>query len=599
SVCTFPEFLKDEIKSMNSGIYRWCSPASVEELQSLLVDYKANSNGVSMKLVAGNTSVGYYKDEREQNYDKYIDITRIPQLKEIREKQNGVEIGSVVTISKVIAALKEIKVSPGVEKMLGKLATHMEKIAARFIRNSGSIGGNLVMAQKKHFPSDMATILLAAGAFVNIMSLSRGLENLPLEEFLQGSPLEAHDLVVSIEIPFWHSETDSELLFETYRAAPRPNGSALAYLNAAFLAEVKDTMVVNCKLAFGAYGTKHAIRCKEMEDFLSGKVITDKVLFEAITLLGNVVVPEDGTSNPAYRSSLAPGFLFEFLHTLITHHTTDKPSNGYNLDPPKPLPMLSSSQHIPINNEYNPVGQPVTKAGASLQASGEAIYVDDIPSPTNCLYGAFIYSKKPYARIIGIHFKENSVPQGVVAVISCKDIPTNGKNVGMKTGLGSDHLFAEDFTISVGECLALVVADTQRHADAAANLAVVEYETEDLEPPILSVEDAVKKSSMFEINPFLYPQQVGDTSKGMAAADHRIISSEIRLGSQYVFYMETQTALAVPDEDNSIVVYSSSQTPQYVHTSVATCLGIPENNVRVITRRVGGGFGGKAVKSMP
>lgn len=143
------------------------------------------------------------------------------------------------------------------------------------------------------------------------------------------------------------------------------------------------------------------------------------------------------------------------------------------------------------------------------------------------------------------------------------------------------------------------VADTQRHADTAASLAVVDYETKDLEPPILSVEEAVKKSSMFEIYPFLYPQQVGDTSKGMSEADHRILSSQIRLGSQYFFYMETQTALAVPDEDNSIVVYSSCQIPQYVHSTVASCLGIPENKVRVITRRVGGGFGGKAVKSMP
>ena len=74
---------------------------------------------------------------------------------------------------------------------------------------------------------------------------------------------------------------------------------------------------------------------------------------------------------------------------------------------------------------------------------------------------------------------------------------------------------------------------------------------------------------------------------------------QIRLGSQYFFYMETQTALAVPDEDNSIVVYSSCQIPQYVHSTVATCLGIPENKVRVIARRVGGGFGGKAVKAMP
>lgn len=74
---------------------------------------------------------------------------------------------------------------------------------------------------------------------------------------------------------------------------------------------------------------------------------------------------------------------------------------------------------------------------------------------------------------------------------------------------------------------------------------------------------------------------------------------QIKLGSQYYFYMETQTALAVPDEDNCMVVYSSSQVPEWTHIVIARCLGIPHHNVRVITRRVGGGFGGKSVKAMP
>lgn len=74
---------------------------------------------------------------------------------------------------------------------------------------------------------------------------------------------------------------------------------------------------------------------------------------------------------------------------------------------------------------------------------------------------------------------------------------------------------------------------------------------------------------------------------------------QIKLGSQYYFYMETQTALAVPDEDNCLVVYSANQCPEFAHTVIAKCLGIPENNVRVITRRVGGGFGGKAMQAIP
>lgn len=63
--------------------------------------------------------------------------------------------------------------------------------------------------------------------------------------------------------------------------------------------------------------------------------------------------------------------------------------------------------------------------------------------------------------------------------------------------------------------------------------------------------------------------------------------------------MECQTALAVPDEDNCMVVYSSIQCPEFAHNVIAKCLGVPEHNIRVITRRVGGGFGGKAIRAMP
>lgn len=73
---------------------------------------------------------------------------------------------------------------------------------------------------------------------------------------------------------------------------------------------------------------------------------------------------------------------------------------------------------------------------------------------------------------------------------------------------------------------------------------------------------------------------------------------QIRLGSQYHFYMETHCALAIPDEDNCMVVYSSNQWPSNVHSVIAKCLGVPQHNVRVITRRVGGGFGGKGTRSM-
>ncbi|KAI9196289.1 hypothetical protein LWI28_022642 [Acer negundo] len=262
-------------------------------------------------------------------------------------------------------------------------------------------------------------------------------------------------------------------------------------------------------------------------------------------------------------------------------------------------PLISSAkQVVELSREYYPVGEPITKAGAAIQASGEAVFVDDIPSPANCLYGAFIYSTKPLARIKGIEFNSKSLPSGVTALLSYKDIPECGENIGSKFMFGPEPLFADELTRCAGQLVAFVVADTQKNADRAANVAVVNYDMGNLELPILSVEEAIERSSLFEVPTFLYPNQIGDISKGMDEADHKIISAEIKLGSQYYFYMETQTALAVPDEDNCLVVYSSIQCPEYAHATIARCMGIPEHNVRVITRRVGGGFGGKAMKAM-
>lgn len=631
-ICTFPEFLKKEISStilLDSKRFYWYNPVSVKELQCLLESNKAN-NGTLIKLVAGNTSVGYYKEL--ERYDRYIDLRYIPDLSSIRTDLTGIEIGATVTISKAIEALK--KENKGEfhskdEMVFKKIADHMEKIAAGFIRNTASVGGNLVMAQSKHFPSDIATLLVAVSSTVDIMTGPK-CEKILLEEFLERPALSSESVLLNVKIPTWESiknvssKTDTMLLFETYRAAPRPLGNALPYLNAAFLAEVSPCktsngiVVNNCKLVFGVYGTKHAIRAQKVEEFLAGKILSADVLYEAIKLVRASVLPEDGTSYPAYRSSLAVGFLFEFFSPLID--STAKISNGLldghssnllakasktnqnyaQLDNNKIPTLLSSAKQVlELSTEHHPVGEPITKSGAAIQASGEAVYVDDIPSPTNCLHGSFIYSTKPLARVKSIKFKPHPHPDAVAAVITFKDIPEGGENIGSKTIFGTEPLFADELTQCAGQRLALVVADSQKHAHMAMKVAIVDYDMENLEPPILSVEEAVKRSSLFEVPPFIYPKLVGDISKGMAEADHKILSAEIKLGSQYYFYMETQTALAVPDEDNCMVVYSSSQCPEYAHAVIAGCLGIPEHNVRVITRRVGGGFGGKAIKSMP
>ncbi|XVF28338.1 hypothetical protein REPUB_Repub15cG0021000 [Reevesia pubescens] len=396
----------------------------------------------------------------------------------------------------------------------------MEKIASGFIRNSGSMGENLMMTQRKHFPSDIATILLPVGTIVNIM-IGQKHEKLTVDEFLGRPPLDSKTILLSIRVPCWESrreissETDTKLLFETYRAAPRPLGNALPYLNAAFLAEVSfcrnstEVMVNNCQLAFGAYGNKHPIRARKVEEFLTGKLPSVGVLYEAIELLGTTIIPEDGsgTSSPAYSLSLVVGFLYEFMSPLV-HTPAELPGgwcNGYN----------------------------------------SAVSHGDSSSEIKEHYDKFNGNKSPT-------LLSSSKQLESLAFISVKDIP--GKNLGSSTVFGEDPLYADELIQCARDRIAFVVADTQRHAEMVANLAVIDYDKESLEPPILSVVEAVERASFFQVPSFLYPKQVGDFSKGMAEANHQILSAKIKLGSQYYSYMETQTALAVPDEDNSMVV---------------------------------------------
>ncbi|KAL0418394.1 UNVERIFIED_CONTAM: Indole-3-acetaldehyde oxidase [Sesamum radiatum] len=315
-------------------------------------------------------------------------------------------------------------------------------------------------------------------------------------------------------------------------------------------------------------------------------MLSIRVLDEAVKLVKDAIVSEDGTSHSAYRKSLAVSFLFSFLGELCGGSSKDlndslleqaaKSNKDTNTSPMRNPPLLSSAkQVVEYSKDYHPVGEPMTKVGAAIQASGEAVYVDDIPSPPNCLHGALICSSKPLVRVKGISFDSKPKPTGVAAVISAKDIPNGGENIGGTAFFGSEPLFAGDIARFAGDVIAFVVADTQKHANFAAKTAHVDYDTEGLDPPILTVDEA-----------------------GMAEADHKILSAEINLGSQYYFYMETQTALAVPDEDNCMVVYISIQCPEFAHIAIARCLGIPEHNVRVITRRLGGGFGGKILKAM-
>jgi len=400
----FPMFLK-EIKNdlfIASEKHSWHRPTSIKELQNILnLNHANDANGVKIKVVANNTGMGYYKDN--EGYDKYIDLKGISELSKIRKDQSGIEIGAAVTISKAIEVLKQQSKSDFISDfvmILEKIADHMSKVATGFIRNTASVGGNLVMAQKNNFPSDIVTILLAVNSMVHIMNGTQ-FEWITLEEFLERPPLSLESILLSIKISSLEtikstsSERRNRFHFETYRASPRPLGNALPYLNAAFLVEVSPSdnsggsMIDACRLSFGACGNKQAIRAKNVEEFLIGKMLTVGIVYEAVNLITATIVPKDENTKTTYRSSLAAGFVFQFFNTLIENSDgeTNFYVNGYSKWPyvkdfeleenqklvhheKTPTLLSSGKQVLEAGNEYHPIGKPIIKSGAALQASG-------------------------------------------------------------------------------------------------------------------------------------------------------------------------------------------------------------------------------------
>ncbi|KAI9196909.1 hypothetical protein LWI28_028030 [Acer negundo] len=255
----------------------------------------------------------------------------------------------------------------------------------------------------------------------------------------------------------------------------------------------------------------------------------------------------------------------DHLEKIATGFIRNSASIGRNL--------TSETKTVLLFETYRAAPRPLGNALPHLNAAFlaevspcEAVFVDDIPSPANCLYGAFIYSTKPLARIKGIEFNSKSLPSGVTALLSYKDIPECGENIGSKFMFGPEPLFADELT----RCAEL---------------------------PILSVEEAIERSSLFEVPPSYIPIRLVIYRKEWMKPITRLSLLRSNLGHNIISTWR-QTALAVPDEDNCLVVYSSIQCPEYAHATIARCMGIPEHNVRVITRRVGGGFGGKATKAM-
>ena len=229
------------------------------------------------------------------------------------------------------------------------------------------------------------------------------------------------------------------------------------------------------------------------------------------------------------------------------------------------------------------VGKALPHDSAHLHVAGTAAYTDDLPEPRDLLHLAVGMSAVAHGRVRRLELDDVLGADGVVAVCTAADIPGDN-NYG--SIVRDDPVFAEALVQYAGQPIFAVAATSVDAARKAARLARCDYE--ELEA-VLDPLDAVERRS------FVLPSETlvrGDPDQALEEAQHRV-RRRVRVGGQDQFYLEGQIAMALPQEDGGMLVYSSTQHPDEVQRMIAHATNRAAKDIVVVCRRMGGAFGGK------
>ncbi|PKN92671.1 MAG: xanthine dehydrogenase [Chloroflexi bacterium HGW-Chloroflexi-6] len=258
-------------------------------------------------------------------------------------------------------------------------------------------------------------------------------------------------------------------------------------------------------------------------------------------------------------------------------------------------------------DQWQTVGKPEKKVDAVKLAQGKPAFAADI-EPRALLHAKVLRSPHAHARIKNIDASKARALPGVAAVLTWQDIP----RVIYSTAGQSDPIpgpldcFSLDNKVRfVGDRVAFVAAETPEIAEKALGLIQVEYE---LLPAILDVRESMKDGAIQIHDEPEYinfadsnPKKnlaahiridIGDVEKGFAEADE-IFEAEYEVPKVQQAHIEPHVAVTYWDEDDRLVIRTSTQVPFHVRRMLAPVLDLPIKRIRVIKPRIGGGFGGK------
>jgi xanthine dehydrogenase YagR molybdenum-binding subunit len=239
------------------------------------------------------------------------------------------------------------------------------------------------------------------------------------------------------------------------------------------------------------------------------------------------------------------------------------------------------------------VGQPISRADGRLKVTGRARYTADIPL-AGATHAAIVHSTIANGRTVSIDTAAPEKAPGVLAVFTYRNMPRMNPTPKPWSHLhphGQGYLPLQDDLIHyAGQPIALIVAATLDQATHAGTLVKVGYEAR---PPVVF---DLRTAERDAVDPpqFLWPvaSSVGDADNGTAGAAVRI-EQTYTTSDRHHNQMEPHATAAVWDADGTLTLYETTQHIFGTKELVSIVLGIPLEKINVMSRFLGGGFGGK------
>ncbi len=287
---------------------------------------------------------------------------------------------------------------------------------------------------------------------------------------------------------------------------------------------------------------------------------------------------------------------------------TDAPSPS-GFDSPQLASVMTRPKVVvtPESQTWQTVGKPEKKVDAVKLVQGKPAFAADMDM-RGMLHAKVLHSPHAHARIKRIDTSKAKELKGVAAVLTWQDIP----RVVYSTAGQSDPIpgpldtFSLDHKVRfVGDRVALVAAESPEIAEKALSLIDVEYEILDsildsreaMKPDAVRIHDEAEYVNFADSNPAKNLAahiriDIGDVEKGFNQADE-IFEAEYEVPKVQQVSIEPHVCITYWDEDDRLVIRTSTQVPFHVRRMLAPVLNLPVKRIRVIKPRIGGGFGGK------